>query len=63
VHQVKGQGFAYDNEEAEEGVGCIGVLIYDRSKNVVAGLSIYATIERRKEEWVKMVKDAGKKII
>ena len=62
VHQVQAQGFAYDNEEAEEGVGCIGVLIYDSSKSVVAGLSISAPIERRKEEWVKLVKDAGKKI-
>ena len=62
TQQVHSQGFAYDNEEAEEGVGCIGVLIYDSSKNVVAGLSISAPIERRKEEWVKLVKDAGKKI-
>lgn len=62
VQQDHSQGFAYDNEEAEEGVGCIGVLIYDSSKNVVAGLSISAPIERRKEEWVKLVKDAGKKI-
>lgn len=31
-------------------------------KNVVAGLSISAPIERRKEEWVKLVKDAGKTI-
>ncbi|MCW9015038.1 MAG: IclR family transcriptional regulator [Gammaproteobacteria bacterium] len=62
AQQVHNQGFAYDNEEAEEGVGCIGVLIYDSSNNVVAGLSISAPIERRKEEWVKLVKDAGKKI-
>jgi len=62
VHQVQAKGFAYDNEEAEEGVGCIGVLIYDGSKNVVAGLSISAPIERRKDEWVKLVVDAGKKI-
>ena len=62
VHQAQAQGFAYDNEEAEEGVGCIGVLIYDGSKNVVAGLSISAPIERRKEEWVKLVKAAGNKI-
>ena len=62
VYQEQAQGFAYDNEEAEEGVGCIGVLIYDSSKNVVAGLSISAPIERRKEEWVKLVKDAGKKL-
>lgn len=62
VHQAQTRGFAYDNEEAEEGVGCIGVLIYDGSKNVVAGLSISAPIERRKEEWVKLVKAAGNKI-
>jgi DNA-binding IclR family transcriptional regulator len=62
AHHEHAQGFAYDNEEAEEGVGCIGVLIYDSSKNVVAGLSISAPIERRKEEWVQLVKDAGRKI-
>jgi DNA-binding IclR family transcriptional regulator len=62
VHQVKTQGFAYDNEEAEEGVGCIGVLIFDGNNAVVAGLSISAPIERRKAGWVKLVKDAGKKI-
>lgn len=62
AHQQHARGFAYDDEEAEEGVGCIGVLIYDSSKNVVAGLSISAPIERRKEEWVKLVKDAGRKI-
>ncbi len=62
VHQASRQGFAYDNEEAEEGVGCIGVLITDRTKSVVAGLSISAPIERRKEEWVTLVKDAGRKI-
>ena len=62
VHQVKGQGFAYDNEEAEEGVGCIGVLIYGGHKTVVAGLSISAPIERRNDEWVKLIKEAGRKI-
>jgi DNA-binding IclR family transcriptional regulator len=62
VKQAQDRGYAYDNEEAEEGVGCIGVLIYDGSNSVVAGLSISAPIERRKEEWVKLVRDAGKRI-
>ena len=62
INQASRQGFAYDNEEAEEGVGCIGVLITDRAKSVVAGLSISAPIERRKDEWVTLVKDAGKRI-
>lgn len=62
VHHDKQQGFAYDNEEAEEGVGCIGALLYDSSKNVVGGLSISAPIERRKDEWVKLVQDAAREI-
>jgi len=62
TRQLHNQDFAYDNEEAEEGVGCIGVLIYDNSHHVIAGLSISAPIERRKDEWVKLVKNAGQKI-
>ena len=62
VHHAQAEGVAYDNEEAEEGVGCIGVLIYDDRKSVLAGLSISAPIERRKAEWVKLIKEAGKKI-
>jgi len=62
VLHAHAQGFAYDNEEAEEGVGCIGVLVYDSSHSAVAGLSISAPIERRKDEWVELVKDAGKTI-
>jgi DNA-binding IclR family transcriptional regulator len=56
------QGFAYDNEEAEMGVGCIGVLLYDKYGEVVAGLSISAPIERRKDEWIKHLLKAGKSI-
>ncbi len=62
VYQAQQQGFAYDNEEAEEGVGCIGVLIYGENNKVVAGLSISAPIERRKAQWVELVVQAGKTI-
>ena len=55
-------GYALDNEEAEEGVGCIGVLIHDRSGAVVAGLSVSAPIERRRDDWIDLVKQAGKAI-
>lgn len=54
------QGFAFDNEEAEMGVGCIGVLLHDRYGEVVAGLSVSAPIERRKDEWVHDLIGAGK---
>jgi DNA-binding IclR family transcriptional regulator len=59
VHEATARGFAYDNEEAEIGVGCIGVLIHDNAGNVVAGLSVSAPIERRQDEWVDLLKQAA----
>ncbi|HEB97330.1 MAG TPA: IclR family transcriptional regulator [Sedimenticola thiotaurini] len=56
------QGFAYDNEEAETGVGCIGVLIRDGRGGVVAGLSISAPIERRRDEWIPRIQAARDEI-
>jgi DNA-binding IclR family transcriptional regulator len=56
------QAYALDNEEAELGVGCIGVLVRDASGAVVAGLSVSAPIERRKMEWVPLVQQAGQRI-
>jgi len=60
--QCVAQGYALDNEEAEIGVGCIGVLLYDRFGEVVAGLSVSAPIERRKDEWIKELVKAGKSL-
>jgi DNA-binding IclR family transcriptional regulator len=62
VRKDAAQGYALDNEEAELGVGCIGVLIRDGAGNVVAGLSVSAPIERRKDEWIPLVMEAGRKI-
>lgn len=62
LHESTAQGFAYDNEEAEIGVGCIGVLIHDHNGDVVGGLSISAPIERRRDEWAKLLKQAARKI-
>jgi DNA-binding IclR family transcriptional regulator len=55
-------GFAYDDEEAETGVGCIGVLVHDDAGNIVAGLSISAPIERRREEWVELLKQSAREL-
>jgi DNA-binding IclR family transcriptional regulator len=62
VHQVSADGYALDNEEAEEGVGCIGTLIRDNAGAVVAGLSISAPIERRQDAWIPLVQQAGRRI-
>lgn len=56
------RGYALDDEEAESGVGCIGVLIYDRGGKVTAGLSISAPIDRRKDEWIPLLMDTGQKL-
>ena len=60
--RLREQGYAFDDEEAEIGVGCIGTLIYDASGNIVAGLSVSAPIERRKAEWVNNLMNAAKEI-
>lgn len=62
VHQAGSDGYALDNEEAEEGVGCIGVVLRDSTGGVVAGLSISAPIERRRESWIALVQEAGRRI-
>lgn len=62
INQAMSDGYAFDNEEAEIGVGCIGVVLRDSTGAVVAGLSISAPIERWQQEWVDLVKEAGMRI-
>lgn len=62
AEKLRSQGYAYDDEEAEIGVGCMGALIYDSKKNVVAGLSVSAPIDRRKPEWVNELIKASRQI-
>jgi DNA-binding IclR family transcriptional regulator len=62
LHQVNAETCALDNEEAEEGVGCIGTLIYDSDAKAVGGLSVSAPIERRRDEWIPLVRNAGRRI-
>ncbi|SIT65733.1 transcriptional regulator, IclR family [Ectothiorhodosinus mongolicus] len=56
------EGFALDDQEAEIGVGCIGVLIRDSSGNAIAGLSISAPLERRKDDWAALLKGSAARI-
>lgn len=62
IQQAIQNGYALDNEEAEMGVGCIGVVIHDSSGAVVAGLSVSAPIERRRPEWVQFITKAGNQL-
>lgn len=54
--------YALDNEEAELGVGCIGVLVRDVRGKAVAGLSISAPMDRRKDEWIPIIQEAGRRL-
>ncbi len=56
------QGYSFDNQEADAGVGCIGVLIRDASGGVIAGLSISAPIERRQDAWIPLLVAAGQRL-
>ena len=56
------RGYAYDDQEAELGVGCIGALIRDASGQVIAGLSVSAPIERRRDDWTELVMQASEQI-
>ncbi|MGF1642761.1 MAG: IclR family transcriptional regulator [Thiotrichales bacterium] len=62
VTRDRDHGFAYDNEEAEPGVGCIGALVHDAAGRVAAGLSISAPIERRQDTWIPWVRESARLI-
>ncbi len=56
------RGYAFDNEEAELGVGCIGVAVLDNHGIMVAGLSISAPRDRRQDKWIPLIQQAGRQI-
>ncbi len=62
VEECRRQGYAFDNEEAELGVGCIGVLIRDVKGTALGGLSISCPIERRNENWIALLTKASEEI-
>jgi DNA-binding IclR family transcriptional regulator len=59
IESAHKQGYALDNEEAEQGVACIGVPVHDDHGIMVAGLSISAPRERRQQSWIPLIKKAG----
>jgi DNA-binding IclR family transcriptional regulator len=59
AQKSKQRGYALDNEEAELGVGCIGVGVRDNHGVMIAGLSISAPRERRQDAWIALLKKAA----
>lgn len=52
-------GYAFDNEEAEQGVSCIGAGIHDDEGRLVAGLSVSAPANRLDRTWGPRVKEVA----
>ncbi|HEY7656101.1 MAG TPA: IclR family transcriptional regulator [Burkholderiales bacterium] len=62
LEKVRRLGYAFDNEEAEKGVSCIGSGIYNDDGKLVAGLSVSAPSDRLNKAWAAQVRLAAEKI-
>jgi DNA-binding IclR family transcriptional regulator len=51
IEKIRRQGYAFDNEEAEKGVSCIGAGIFNDDGRIVAGLSVSAPSDRLNRAW------------
>lgn len=61
LERIRKLGYAFDNEEAEKGVSCVGAGIHDDEGRLVAGLSISTPTNRLDKAWglrVKGIADA-----
>jgi DNA-binding IclR family transcriptional regulator len=62
LERVRKLGYALDNEEAENGVSCIGAGIHDDEGRLVAGLSLSAPSKRMDKAWCARVKQVAEEI-
>ncbi len=56
---MRSTGYAFDNEEAEKGVSCIGAGIYNDEGRLVAGLSVSAPSDRLDKSWATHVQQTA----
>ncbi len=59
LEKVRRAGYAFDNEEAEKGVSCVGAGIYDDEGRLAAGLSVSAPSNRLDKGWGPRVKETA----
>jgi DNA-binding IclR family transcriptional regulator len=62
LERIRCDGFAFDDEEAEKGVSCIGAGIRDDEGRLVAGLSVSAPSDRLNRVWAATVKATADQI-
>lgn len=62
IEKIRRQGYAFDDEEAERGVSCIGAGIYNDEGKLVAGLSVSAPSDRLDKAWAPRVRETAERI-
>lgn len=62
LERIRRDGYAFDDEEAEKGVSCIGAGIRDDEGRLVAGLSVSAPADRLDRAWAGTVKETADQI-
>lgn len=62
IESAREHGYAFDDEEAEKSVSCVGAGIYGDDGNLVAGLSVSAPSERFNKAWATQVKQMAERI-
>lgn len=61
LRRVRSQGYAFDNQEAEDGIRCVAAPIYDAGNNVIAAVSISGwTLTMTTERTSSLVQDIQK---
>jgi DNA-binding IclR family transcriptional regulator len=62
IERAREHGYAFDDEEAEKSVSCVGAGIYGDDGHLVAGLSVSAPSERFNKAWAVQVKQMAERI-
>lgn len=62
IERARQHGYAFDDEEAEKSVSCVGAGIYGDDGHLVAGLSVSAPSERFNKAWAAQVKQMAERI-
>jgi DNA-binding IclR family transcriptional regulator len=62
IESAREHGYAFDDEEAEKSVSCVGAGIYGDDGHLVAGLSVSAPSERFNKAWATQVKQMAERI-